>query len=324
MISTGKHGLSTAVMVMFRSLAILLGSVLPLMYNKPAKPFGIRHKMLVLRGLCSFISIFLLYTSIQLMPLSDSVVLQFLSPVMVAFAAPLLLKELPSRLIWICVPLCLVGVLLTAQPSAMFGSSASSSSISPIGVAVGITQAAFAASHKMCIRYLKDEDTHTQLMYLGGLSLCGSLVMALAQQQWTMPCTALQWLLLLLTACTAYGVQMSQTIALKMVQASLATAMSYLSVVWGIMFGYLVFSEVPNLLSLGGACLVCSCTFVLGFAEHMSTINIQASAQPHWCWSVTKQAQSLKSNWATGLRHKFSSQHNAYEQLQPARDAFET
>ncbi len=60
-------------------------------------------------------------------------------------------------------------------------------------------QAAFAASHKMCIRYLKDENAHTQLMYLGGVSLCGSLVMALAQQQWTMPSTALQWLLLLLT-----------------------------------------------------------------------------------------------------------------------------
>ncbi len=51
----------------------------------------------------------------------------------------------------------------------------------------------------MCIRYLRDEDAHTQLMYLGGVSLCGSLIMALAVQQWTMPSTAHQWLLLLLT-----------------------------------------------------------------------------------------------------------------------------
>ena len=53
--------------------------------------------MLVVRGLCSFTSISLLYTSVQLMPLSDAVVLQFLSPLMVAAAAPLLLKQLPSR-----------------------------------------------------------------------------------------------------------------------------------------------------------------------------------------------------------------------------------
>lgn len=60
--------------------------------------------MLVVRGLCSFASIILLYTSLQLMPLSDSVVLQFLSPIMVAIAAPLLLKELPSRQVG-CTPL---------------------------------------------------------------------------------------------------------------------------------------------------------------------------------------------------------------------------
>lgn len=82
--------------------------------------------------------------------------------------------------------------------------------------------------------------------------------------------------------------------------------------------------QVPNLLSLGGACLVCSCTFVLGFAAHVSTVAPQASAQPHWCWPVTQQATSVNSNWATGLWHKFSRQHNAYEQLQPTRDAFET
>jgi len=34
---------------------------------------------------------------VQLMPLSYSVVLQFLSPIMVALAAPLLLHEMPSR-----------------------------------------------------------------------------------------------------------------------------------------------------------------------------------------------------------------------------------
>ena len=60
-------------------------------------------------------------------------------------------------------------------------------------------RAVFAASHKICIRYLKDEDAHTQLTYLGGVSLCGSLIMALVVQQWTMPSTTLEWLLLLLT-----------------------------------------------------------------------------------------------------------------------------
>ena len=112
-------------------------------------------------------------------------------------------------------------------------------------------------------------------MYLGSVSVLGSAVLCIIAQQWTLPTTTADFLLLLLTGksvwsfmttlhnipndcsftlaaidrvssagCAAYGSQMSQTIALKMVEASLATAMSYLSVVWGILSGYLVFHEV--------------------------------------------------------------------------------
>ena len=43
------------------------------------------------------------------------------------------------RLIWICVPLCVVGVLLVAQPSGLFGGRGAIS-ISATGLAVGIMQ----------------------------------------------------------------------------------------------------------------------------------------------------------------------------------------
>ncbi|KAL3130166.1 hypothetical protein ABBQ38_008475 [Trebouxia sp. C0009 RCD-2024] len=201
---SGRHGLDTSVMILFRSFAILVGALLPIVYHKPANPWGTRCAMLVVRGLCSFTSISLLYTSVQLMPLSDAVVLQFLSPLMVALAAPLLLKELPSRLIWVCVPMCLVGVLLTAQPSVLFGSSGSMS-ISQAGIAVGTTQAAFAACHKICIRYLKGEDSNVQLMYLGSVSVVGAVVLCIVTQRWNMPSTSLEWMLLIVTGRVTVG-----------------------------------------------------------------------------------------------------------------------
>lgn len=51
----------------------------------------------------------------------------------------------------------------------------------------------------MCIRHLKGEDANTQLMYLGGVSLVGSLFVAMLLQQWTLPCNFLEWMLLLLS-----------------------------------------------------------------------------------------------------------------------------
>ncbi|DBA97021.1 TPA: hypothetical protein ACH3X3_012902 [Trebouxia sp. C0006] len=178
-----------------------------------------------------------------------------------------------------------VGVLLVAQPVGLFGGS-SATSVGAAGLAVGITQAAFAASHKMCIRYLKGEEADVQLMYLGSVSVLGSAVLCVIAQQWTLPTTILEFLLLLLTGCAAYGSQMSHTIALKMVEASLATAMSYMSVVWGMLSGYLVFHEVSSILSLGGASLVCSCTVVLALAEHLSAPKAnQQSVWWHEAWT---------------------------------------
>lgn len=51
----------------------------------------------MIRGLCSFTSVSLLYLSVSLMPLSNSVVLQFMSPLFVAVAAPLVLGEQPNK-----------------------------------------------------------------------------------------------------------------------------------------------------------------------------------------------------------------------------------
>ena len=42
----------------------------------------------------------------------------------------------------------------------------------------------------------------------------------------------------------AYGGQVSLTSALRLVEVSPATAMSYLTVVWGLILGYFVFREV--------------------------------------------------------------------------------
>ena len=60
-----------------------------------------------------------------------------------------------------------------------------------------VMQAAFAASHKICIRYLKREDSNVQLMYLGGVSVIGSVVVCVIMQKWSLPSTSLDWVLLI-------------------------------------------------------------------------------------------------------------------------------
>ena len=40
---SGRHGLDTSVMILFRSFAILVGALLPIVYRKPANPWGTRY-----------------------------------------------------------------------------------------------------------------------------------------------------------------------------------------------------------------------------------------------------------------------------------------
>ena len=51
-------------------------------------------------------------------------------------------------------------------------------------------------------------------------------------------------MIFLMTGICAYGGQVTLTTALRLVEAAPATAMSYLTIVWGILLGFIVFQEV--------------------------------------------------------------------------------
>ncbi|MEW5301599.1 MAG: hypothetical protein WDW36_004450 [Sanguina aurantia] len=67
--------------------------------------------------------------------------------------------------------------------------------------------------------------------------------------------------------CHSVVPQVSMTLALRRVQAVSAIALSYLSIVWSLSLGALVFHEHPDAVSLGGAALICSCTLLLSVSE---------------------------------------------------------
>lgn len=96
-----------------------------------------RKRLLLLRGLLGFGAVSSYYGTVQYLPLGDTAVLMFLAPLFVAAASPLLLKELPSRGVWVALPLSVVGVVLVAQPSFIFGGA---QALSALGVALGVLQ----------------------------------------------------------------------------------------------------------------------------------------------------------------------------------------
>jgi drug/metabolite transporter (DMT)-like permease len=98
-----------------------------------------RKLLLLVRSIVGFAGIACYYWAVQLLPLADAAVFGFLSPLFVALAAPLILREGGGG--WAVVaalPLCLTGVILVARPTFIFGGG--SESLNGLGVAIGIMQ----------------------------------------------------------------------------------------------------------------------------------------------------------------------------------------
>lgn len=233
-------------------------------------PFGNRRKLLALRGALGFGAIGCYFFAINHLPLNDAMVLTFLAPLFVALLSPLLLKEKPSWQTFLAIPVCIAGVILITQPEAL-GLSQGKSQRSTFGVVCAIGQAFFSACAKMCVRELRKTDTaNVSVFYLSLFSTIGASTGLTIQSvffggDWLkLPAVPLDWGLFAGIGLAGYGTQICMTIALQYCKAAQAIAMSYLSVVWGLLGGYFVFHEKPNAMSLAGAAVICSCTFLLG------------------------------------------------------------
>jgi len=78
--------------------------------------------LLCIRGCCGFVGLFGVYYSLQYLSLSDATVLTFLSPLTTAIAGSVLLNESFSRQQAISGVFSLIGVILIARPTFLFGS----------------------------------------------------------------------------------------------------------------------------------------------------------------------------------------------------------
>lgn len=137
-------------------IVVCLGPYLPapqsssrqLLSSSLALPCRRRKALLLLRGVLGLGAVSTLYWSVQLLPLADAAVLNFLAPVFVAALAPLALHELPSRGVLLAIALAVLGVVLVAQPSFVLGGR---EPLSTLGVAVGILQVSAVALRSICI-----------------------------------------------------------------------------------------------------------------------------------------------------------------------------
>ena len=128
-------------------------------------------------------------------------------------------------------------------------------SLSIIPSISGLMSAASAGVAYTLLRYLKDKESpDTIVFYFSIISVLGTLPFVLAD--YVIP-TSTQIMLLLATGLFASIGQFGITYAYKYSNATEVSIYTYSAIVFGILFGFIFFHEIPDMLSLlGGAIII--------------------------------------------------------------------
>jgi drug/metabolite transporter (DMT)-like permease len=214
--------------------------------------FGEHRALLVVRGAFGFMGLSSVYYAVTHLPLAEATVIQYLYPPLTATLASLLLREPFERSAVVSIGLGLAGLLLVAQPTALFGGIAAP--LDPGGLIAAFLGAFFSACAYVTVRTLgQGEHPLVIVFYFPLVALPASLVTIGPHA--LMP-HGLEWLWLLLLGLSTQVGQVAVTRGFASAAAGRMAAYSYVQVLFSAFWGALLFNERPTPLTLAGALLI--------------------------------------------------------------------
>jgi drug/metabolite transporter (DMT)-like permease len=219
----------------------------------------------IMRIALSALEVAMFFWAVSYLPLADAVTFYLAGPIYVTALSVILLRETVGMRRWTAVAVGFVGVVLALRPSA-------ASFTLPALIALG-GSICFAVL-MITTRMLR----HTPDMVLiagqvGATLLFGTVF---APFGWVTP--SLRDFLLL----SVFGVLSIVALAcvnrsLKLAPASVVVPYQYTMIVWAIVLGYLVFGDVPDLLTMAGAAIIIAAGLYIFWREQIRGSKESAS-----------------------------------------------
>ena len=210
------------------------------------------------RAICGALAIIALFYGLRELPLADVISLTFGGPIFVTIASIFFLSERVGIKRWSAVFLGFFGMLLIVQPAFK---EVNYFYIAPIIFCI------FFACVAISVRSLsKTEANYTIAFYF--TFLCTVLGLgSIFFVEWIMP-TKVDFLIFLIIGLSGSIANLLLTQSYRLAEASLVTPIKYLSLVFAIIFGFLIWSEVPKVLTLLGAGLVILSSLIIFVREN--------------------------------------------------------
>nr|WP_321457378.1 DMT family transporter [uncultured Cohaesibacter sp.] len=216
------------------------------------------------------ISMMFSFTGFALLPLPDATAISFASPLFVVVLAFFILKETVRAYRWSAVGIGFVGILIILSPHLGSGSLDDNAFAGSLcsGTAAFLGAMAMIFVRKLC----ETERTATIVTWFHGAGTILSLIsipvgMIWTDWAWVMPDAKTLGLLILVGLAGGVG-QILMTQSYRYADASTIAPFDYVSMLWAVMFGYLLFNDVPLPEVLIGSVVVIGAGIFVIFREH--------------------------------------------------------
>lgn len=240
--------------IWFRQSGLLVGVLVLLLMQGISILHTTRPALQISRGILAVGSSLLFVYAVRYAPLADAVAASFVAPFFLTILGALLLKEKVGIRRWSAVIVGFLGALVITRPGMGM--------IHP-AVLLVVLAAALFSTRQVIGRLLADTDKTTTTVAYTALS--ASLLITIGLPFiWQSPTTGTQWLLLLGMAVVAGLGEVLLIKALEVSEASVVAPIHYTIIIWASIYGFFVFSELPDQWTvLGTAIIVCAGLYTL-------------------------------------------------------------
>ena len=247
---------SVGQVVFIRSIAALIVLAPFLWFNGPAKIVQVDRPWLqVARVILSTAEVFAFYFAVVYLPLADVMTYWLAAPIYVAAISPFVLKEPVGWRRWTAIIVGFVGVVIALEPS--------SQALTPQAI-ISILGSMFFAFMLLLGRSLRGTpDTTLVFWQIVGAGLAGLVAVSFA---WT-PVSLRDLVLLALLGVVAMLAHVLVNRALKVADAATVAPLQYTMLFWAIVFGWMVFGDVPRISMLVGSGFIIASGLFIFFRE---------------------------------------------------------
>ncbi len=218
------------------------------------------------RGIVGVGSMGLGFVALGMIPLPEAMTIGYAAPLLIVVLAALVLGESVRLFRWSAVAIGFVGIIVIFWPKLTLLRSGSLTDVALLGSTIALTAAFLSALAAIFVRRMTQSETVGSIVFYFAVTAT-VLSLVTVPFGWIVPDAPTAALLVLTGLLGGVG-QILMTNAYRYADAATIAPFEYVSMLWGLAFGWLIFSEAPGTSVVFGGAIVIGAGIFIIFREH--------------------------------------------------------